>query len=340
MSHSVYARFAELLSNAQHILLLTDERIDGDTLGSTLGLFHVLVKANKNVSVFSPKPLPPMLAFIPGVEHMSRDTTIFTDKTIDLIIVCDNSDGAYLPALLSTMPYKVPVVCIDHHATNPHYGDINLIEPLATSTADVTYRLVRSLQLPISQAAAQCFLTGMCTDTILFSTQHTNDTVMRLAGELLARGARLKPIVQNTMMNKSMASMKLWGLALSRLSYDPELDATVTGITENDIKETGATEDDIKSLSEYLNEVLDPSHETVAVYYEKPDGSLKGSLRSRTRDVARLAAEKFGGGGHKLAAGFKIQNARFQETEPGIWKPVFTANNSQKDVLPTPKLSE
>lgn len=340
MSHSVYARIAELLSNAQHILLLTDERIDGDTLGSTLGLFHVLVKANKNVSVFSPKPLPPMFTFIPGVEHIGRNQNIFTDTTIDLIIVCDNSDGVYLPALLKTMPYKVPVVCIDHHATNPHYGDINLIEPKAPSTADVAYRLVRSLQLPISQSAAQCFLTGMCTDTILFSTQHTNDTVMRLAGELLARGARLKPIVQNTMMNKSMASMKLWGLALSRLSHDPELDATVTGITEKDIQETGATEDDIKSLSEYLNEVLDSSHETVAVYYEKPDGSLKGSLRSRTRDVATLAAQKFGGGGHKLAAGFKIPNARFQEVKPGIWEPISIANTSQEKTLPTPTLSQ
>ncbi|MEK9157242.1 MAG: DHH family phosphoesterase [Patescibacteria group bacterium] len=340
MSHSVYARIAELLSNAQHILLLTDERIDGDTLGSTLGLFHVLVKANKNISVFSPKPLPPMFTFIPGVEHIGRDQNIFTDTTVDLIIVCDNSDGVYLPALLKTMPYKVPVVCIDHHATNPHYGDINLIEPHAPSTADVAYRLVRTLNLPISQSAAQCFLTGMCTDTILFSTQHTNDTVMRLAGELIARGARLKPIVQNTMMNKSMASMKLWGLALSRLSHDPELDATVTGITEKDIQETGATEDDIKSLSEYLNEVLDSSHETVAVYYEKPDGSLKGSLRSRTRDVATLATQKFGGGGHKLAAGFKILNARFQEVKSGMWKPISTAKASEKSTLPTPSLPE
>lgn len=340
MSHVIYARIAELLSNAQHILLLTDERIDGDTLGSTLGLFHVLVKAHKNVSVFSPKPLPSTFTFIPGVEHINRDEAIFTDKTIDLIIVCDNSDGIYLPALLQTMPYKVPVICIDHHATNPHYGDINLIEPKAPSTADVAYRLVRALQLPISQSAAQCFLTGMCTDTILFSTQHTNDTVMRLAGELLTRGARLKPIVQNTMMNKSMASMKLWGIALSRLSHDPELDATVTGITEKDIRETGATEDDIKSLSEYLNEVLDPSYETVLVYYEKSDGSLKGSLRSRTRDVATLAAQKFGGGGHKLAAGFTMKNTRFVEQESGIWKPVSFANISKESHLSTPLLSE
>lgn len=328
MTHPVYERIAQSLLASKHVLLMTDERIDGDTLGSTLGLFHVLVQLKIKVSVFSPKPLPAALAFIPGVEHIIRDTKIFQDKTIDLIIVCDNSDGAYLPPVLSKMVYKVPVICMDHHATNPHYGDMNLIEPHAPSTADVAYRFVRTLGLPISQAAAQCFLTGMCTDTILFSTQHTNDTVMRLASELIARGARLKPIVQNTMMNKSLASLKLWGIALSRLSFDPDLEATVTGITEKDIQDAGATEDDIKSLSEYLNEVLDTSHETVLVYYEKADGSLKGSLRSRTRDVATLAEKRFGGGGHKLAAGFKISHARFEETEPGIWKVVKKAKDS------------
>jgi nanoRNase/pAp phosphatase (c-di-AMP/oligoRNAs hydrolase) len=74
--------------------------------------------------------------------------------------------------------------------------------------------------------------------------------------------------------------------------------------------------------------VLDTSHETVLVYYEKADGSLKGSLRSRTRDVATLAEKRFGGGGHKLAAGFKISHARFEETEPGVWKVVKKAKDS------------
>jgi bifunctional oligoribonuclease and PAP phosphatase NrnA len=328
MTHPVYKRIGELIASAKHIVLVTDERIDGDTLGSTLGLFHILVQTTARITIFSPKPLPPIFMFLPGIEHINRNSTLFLDPSIDLIISCDNSDGVFLKPLLARMPYKVPLVCIDHHATNPHYGDINLIEPHAPSTADVAYRFVQSLNLPISRDAAQCFLTGMCTDTILFSTQPTNDTVMRLASELLTRGAQLRPIVEHTLMNKSMASLKLWGLALSRLYHDPELDATVTGITEDDMRATQATEDDIKSLSEYLNEVLDASHETVLVYYEKPDGSLKGSFRSRTRDVATLAAKKFGGGGHRLASGFKIPQARFVETEPHQWRVVEMAEIS------------
>lgn len=322
MTNPVYSHIKNALSQTQHVLILTDERIDGDTLGSSLGLFHTLVHAGIRVSLFSPKPLPASFTFLPGIEHIIRNQEIFLDASVDLIIVCDNSDGVYLPPLLTKMKYKVPVICIDHHGTNPHYGDINLIESHAPSTADVAYRLVCELGLLVPQDAAQCFLTGMCTDTILFSTQHTNANVMHLASELLARGARLKPIVEHTMMNKTIASLQLWGIALSRLAYDHELEALYTGITEDDIKKTTATEDDIKSLSEYLNEVLDTSHETVLVYYEKSDGSLKGSLRSRTRDVATLAAEKFGGGGHRLAAGFKLPRTRFCEIAPGTWKAI------------------
>lgn len=330
MSYAVYSAISQAITKAEHILLITDERIDGDTLGSTLGLFHTLVRTTKKITIFSPKPLPSMFAFLPGVAHITRDSEIFTDPSIDLMIVCDNSDGVFLPPLRARMHYAIPLICIDHHATNPGYGTINLIEPHAPSTADVAYRLTRHLKLPISQDAAQCFLTGMCTDTLLFSTAHTNDTVIRLASELLAQGARLQPIIHHTLMNKSLASLKLWGIALSRLAYDNELEATYTGITQNDIKTTDATEDDIKSLSEYLNEVLDPSHETVIVYYEKSDGSLKGSIRSRERDVATLAAIKFGGGGHRLAAGFSLPHARFCEQEPGIWKATFHSTASQQ----------
>lgn len=309
MTHPVYEKIGEMVKKANHILLMTDERIDGDTLGATLGLFHVLTRTAPKVSIFSPKPLPKMFTFIPGIEHIIRDENIFRDTSIDLIIVCDNSDGVYLPPILSRMPYKVPLICIDHHVTNPRFGDVNLIEDHAPSTADVIYRLVKALNLPVSRHAAQCFLTGMCTDTILFSTQPTNDTVMRLASELITRGAELAPIVKNTMMNKSPAALKLQGLALTRLTHDKELDATVTAITQDDFVKTDATEEDIKSLSEYLNEVLDETHETILVYYEKSDGSVKGSFRSRSRDVSLLAQEKFGGGGHKLAAAFRIPNA-------------------------------
>ncbi len=322
MSSAIYDIIAQRIAEARHVLLLTDERIDGDTLGSTMGLYHTLMQQQKKVTVFSPKPLPPFFDFLPAINIIKRDAKIFKDHTIDLMIICDCSDGVYIKTFLPLLPVPVPLVCIDHHLSNPHYGTINLIEPYAASTADVAYRFARGVGYDISPEAAQCFLTGMCTDTILFSTPNTNPTVLETAAELLKKGADMRLIVRNTMMNKSAASLRLWGLALSRLFHDPDMDATATVVTRKDIEECRATEDDIKSLSEYLNEVLDDTHETVLVYYEKEDGSVKGSLRSRKRNVAALAQERFGGGGHKLAAGFSIKNAHMEIGEEAIWRVV------------------
>ncbi len=321
MSQEVFQKLREYISGAQHVLIMTDERIDGDTLGSSLGLFHTLRASGKTSTIFSPKPLPGTFSFLPGNEHIVRDRAVVQDATIDLIIVCDNSDGVYLPPLLSQRIRHVPLVCIDHHATNPHYGTLNLIEEHAPSTADIVYRFLKYAGYRIPLSAAQCLLTGMCTDTLLFSTQHTTGYVMRLASELLVQGADLAPILQNTLFNKSLSAIKLRGIALERLTYDSQLEAWYTGITEKDLVDTKAEEDDIKSLSEYLNEVLDPSHETVIVYYEKPNGSLKGSARSRSRNIAKIVEERFGGGGHPLAAGFVLPHTRFQQHHDGVWRP-------------------
>ena len=161
-------------------------------------------------------------------------------------------------------------------------------------------------------------MTGVCTDTFLFSTANTNATAMEIGSELLKKGADMLEISKKTLMNKTPAQLRLWGIALSRLFHDSSLNATATAITQQDLIDAGATDDDIGSLSEYLNEVLDESHEVVLVLYEKKDGSVKGSFRSRSRDVAALA-ESFGGGGHKLAAAFRTPSAKLIEHN-GHWR--------------------
>lgn len=318
MTPIIYQNIQKSISQAGHILLLTDERIDGDTVGSTMGLFHVLTELNKKVDVFSPKPMAENLKFIPGVEAIRRDLEVFQQPTIDLVIICDCSDGEYIKKLLPTMAHKVPLVVFDHHATNPLYGTVNLVEPTAASTADVAWRFVKSTGWTISPEAAQCFLTGICTDTVLFSTPNTTTHALDASTELVKLGADLKVIVQHTLMNHSLASLQLWGLAMQRLFHDFDLNATATAITLADLEKYHGTEDDVLGISGFLHAMLNGDHEVVAVYRETPDGGVKGSLRSRGRDVASFVKQKFGGGGHKLAAGFKIPGAKLVEKD-GKW---------------------
>jgi phosphoesterase RecJ-like protein len=225
------------------------------------------------------------------------------------MIICDCSDGLYLQTLLPTMVRQAPLVVFDHHATNPNYGSFNLIEPQAASTADVVWRFVKATGWPVSSLAAQCLLTGIYTDTSVFSTSNTSVAALDASTELITLGADPKIIIRHTMMNRSVAALRLWGLVFERLFYDPDFDAIATAIRRQDLVDCGATDEDLKPISNFLNEMLEEKHEVVLVYHEKDDGSVKGSLRSRGRDVAKIAEERFGGGGHKLAAGFKVPNA-------------------------------
>src|SRR3989338_27411 len=144
MNALVFQRIHELIRAAEHILVLADERIDGDTVGCTLALGHVLRALGKRVEVFSPKPIPDTYAFLPGMNRVGYDIDALRQPTVDLVIVCDSSDGGHLPRLLPLLARKIPLVSFDHHDSNPLYGDVNCIDPDAASTADLLWRFLKT----------------------------------------------------------------------------------------------------------------------------------------------------------------------------------------------------
>ena len=315
MSNIVCKQILQNINQAEHILLLTDERIDGDTLGATLGMYHVLQELGKNVSVYSPQPVPESLAFIAGTEIIGFDDSIFGDDTIDLLMIFDCSDGEYIKGPLPTMKKKTPLIVFDHHDSNPYYGTINIINPQAASTADMVWSFVKEVKLPMNKKAAECFLTGICSDTNIFLTANTTAACLDAAHELSAYGARFRDIVDKLFMNRDLPTLRLWGLAFERLYHDDEFGVVATAITRRDMQDLGVTEADTKSMINFLNAFLE-GVETILVLREQEDGSVKGGLRSHTNCLT--LAIKYGGGGHIKAAGFKIKRAHLQEKD-GKW---------------------
>lgn len=316
MSVLVSRQIKEEIERATRILLLTDERIDGDTMGSTLGMYHVLVALGKDVTVFSPQPLHSTLAFLPGANVVRRDTELFDGGEFDFAMIFDCSDGKYFVPLLKKLKRPVKLAVFDHHATNPLYGQLNLVEKTAASSADVVWRFLKRAGYPVNQDAAQCILTGICTDTVVFSTTNTTVACLEAAQELSKLGAKMPEIVRHTMMNRTIPSLKLWGVGFERLHENKQFDAVTTVIKQKDLKELGADQEDIQGLSGFLHAMLEGA-DTVLVMYEREDGSVKGSLRSRTKDVAQLAM-RYGGGGHIRAAGFLVAGATLEEKD-GQW---------------------
>lgn len=315
MANIAFRKIKELIENADHILLLTDERIDGDTIGATLGMFHVLKEMGKNVTVYSPRPIPDILVFIPGTKVIRFDAAVFSDETVDLLMIFDCSDGEYIKEPLPKMKKKSPLVVFDHHDSNPRYGTINIIEPRAASTADLVWKFVKETGLPMNKPAADCFLAGICSDTNVFLTSNTTSACLDAAHELSVYGARFKEIVGRLFMNRDIPTLRLWGLAFERLYFNDEFGVLATAITLKDMRDLGVTEADTKSMINFLNAFL-VDVKTILVLREQEDGSVKGGLRSTTDCLA--LAEKYGGGGHIKAAGLKIPNAHLEEKD-GKW---------------------
>ncbi len=315
MNSILYKKVHELIQGAEHILLLTDERIDGDTVGSTLGLYFVLKEMGKHVEVYSPKPMDRMLNFLPGVEVIQRDPSIFEQESIDLVIVSDCADGEHFKAHLSEHK-QVPLIAFDHHESNPLYATVNIVEPEAASTGDVVWRFVKSMGYDMNKHAAQCFLTAICTDTNAFTTGNTTVAAMEAAHELTAHGAKLQIIVRETMMNKSVETLKLWGIAFERLYDDSGYGALTTVILRDDFKKIGVAESESRAMIEFLNAMIE-GVDVLLVLKETAEGDVKGSFRSLRTNVAKMAA-KWGGGGHDRAAGFKVKGAHL-EKENDCW---------------------
>ena len=149
-------------------------------------------------------------------------------------------------------------------------------------------------------------LTGIYTDTGGF--QHTNVSAktLRVASELMSRGAKLRNISDNVSNHKSPSMLKLWGLALDRITHLPDIKLVYSVITRADIENVGATDQDLAGVVNLINTAAEDV--AALLLYETGDGKIKGSLRTESSkiDVARIA-KLFGGGGHKKAAGFLIE---------------------------------
>jgi phosphoesterase RecJ-like protein len=159
---------------------------------------------------------------------------------------------------------------------------------------------------------------GILSDTGSFQHSNTTPDVMKIASELMKKGAPLVKIVVSIFSNKSIYTLKLWGRAFEKAKINPENGMIVSVLTKKDIEECEANTDDIAQVAQILNTV--PGTKMALVLSERPDGIIKGSLRSEENknvDVSKIAA-RFGGGGHYLASGFEIRGKIIETTNGWI----------------------
>lgn len=306
----------DVLKQKERVLLIGHQKPDGDALGTTSGFYNWLKREDKNAVVFC-KDLPaPQYQYLNGFYAYTNDVKIF-ETNFDAVIVFDSGDLVYagVDEMIKKLPGSPIIINIDHHRTNQFYGNINIVDIEATSTCEVVAEFFETNHVFIDPAMATSLMTGLLTDTSHFSNAGTTSRGMEIAGRLVGYGARMNEITKYLLKNKQLPILKIWGLALSRLQKNEKLDLAITFITNADFEKYDVAPTAVEGISNFLQGATGNA-EAILVLHDKGDGTIKASMRSVSRDVSAIA-KLFGGGGHKLAAGFAV-NGKIKETATGF----------------------
>jgi len=229
----------------------------------------------------------------------------------DTIMVLDCPDLDRLGApheQNSDLFYETPIINIDHHAGNDHFGKINLVDLTATSTCEILVSIFEALSKDTSlltEHIATALLTGIITDTNSFQNQNTTPKSLTVAAQLVAANADQQEIIKRIYKTRTLSTLRLWGKVLSNIRDEMNYRFVWSQITKADFVVTQSTPDDADGV---IDELLKTATgvDFVLLLTEKEDG-IHGSLRSVSKgtDVAAIA-KIFGGGGHSMAAGFVV----------------------------------
>ena len=251
----------------------------------------------------------------------------------DLLVVTDTASMDMLALTQQNFPdlfSQVPLLIIDHHATNTHFGTINLVEPKFSSSCEVAFNLMETINTSlIDEDIATCLLTGMMADTGGFQHPNVSPGTLVVASKLLLTGARHQEVVRNLFKSKPLAQLKLWGKILERMKLDETIKFVWSSVTLEDFQETGAEYDDTTGFTDHLMTSV-PEGEVFILLMEKEEGVIKGSIRSRVGVDITPIAKAFGGGGHKQASGFVVNESTLDEVEEKVLEEV---NKYQKKRL-------
>ena len=286
------------IQNAKQILVVTHVGPDGDALGSLTAVATALMQWGKSFTLICDNPLPRRFDFLPFSDQIQQQPD--TAVSYDLLIAVDCGDELRMGNAFAELPVKRPfIINIDHHITNTQFGDLNLVDAAATSTAEVLHRLFRTYDLNLTPSLAVSLLTGLVTDTLGFRTTSVTAQTMKIAGELMDAGADLGLIMMRTMTVKPLSTIQLWQVGLNKMKMDNGL--IWTSISNEEREAVGHTSTGTAGLVNLIADVEQAAAGVVLL--EVDDGTVRVGFRCRPPYNVSEVAMNLGGGGHALAAG-------------------------------------
>ena len=292
------------IRGAERFLLTTHEGPDGDALGSLLAMHHLLDQLGKDSVMFLAAkefPLPIEYRFLPLEEVFHEPPADMADRTV-VFLDCGNVERMPFDFLSNDGAH---VINIDHHHDNTRFGDVNLVDVAASSTAEIVYGVALQMGVEITPDMAAALYVGLVTDTGRFSYENTNADTHRIAAALIEAGVDVNDIYRRLYEHVPLEKLRLVARALNAIERPCE-GLAVTYIREADYEATGSGEEMTEGIIDFLRS-LDGA-KVAAVIRElgsRGRAARKVSLRSSGDGVDVSAiARVHGGGGHVRAAGF------------------------------------
>ncbi len=301
----MWQEIVDIINEGKKFIITTHLFSEGDAIGSEIALKRFLCGLNKDAVIVNNEALPAVYRCF----DTDRDVKFLRDKDVninlndfDAIFIVDVADWSQLGDFADMIKASsITKVCIDHHASNPGYADVNVIDKDASSAGELISDLITHMNGEITLEVATPLYLSIATDTGWFKFSNTSAKALKICSDLINAGVKSEIIYEQLFQNKHMSYLKLLNSTLGILRPECDGQAVWTKITKEMIKSSGVPFVDTDVIIDLIRAVKEV--EVVIIFREIGNRKTKVSFRSKhTINVAKLASD-FGGGGHVRAAG-------------------------------------
>lgn len=302
--------FKALLKESKSVVLTCHVRPDGDAIGSTLGLYHLLRSMGKEAVVVVPDKAPQSLSFLPGFKEIAVYTNHkeYCEKTVansDLIICCDfntpSRQDSLAPVIQGATGKKV---LIDHHTEPEDFAWLTFSYPKMSSTCELVFRIIAAMGLydEVDQDCATCILTGIITDTRNFTVNVNYPDIYDILMRLLEKDVDKDRIIKEALNTRSLNSLRLEAYAISqKMEIFPEHKCAIITLDKEELDKFSYEKGDTEGL---VNRPLEVRGMIYSIFLREDPDCVKVSARScEDFPVSEVCKHLYGGGGHIQAAG-------------------------------------
>ena len=303
MIQSTFAQIGAALREHQRFAVLSHVRPDGDALGSQLALALSLQQIGKEVTVWNEDGLLDKYNFLPGGERIVQPRAL---QDFDVAIALDTATQNRLGTAGESVRSAKLWINIDHHPSNPGYGDLVYIDSISPATGQILFELIKAEKLPMNAAIAENLFVAISTDTGSFQYSNTTARTFEIGAALVECGVDVGRVSQLLYENHPRRRTELLRELLDTMRFEAGGKIASFSLSLKVAADLGVKPEDNEGLIDHLRAIRGV---IVAVFFEElPDGKVRVSMRSKSDDADVCAiCQKFGGGGHKLAAGARVR---------------------------------